>query len=108
MEVNDKNFDILFSKYNKYVILIDFWASWCRPCKLLSPIIDYIEKKYKKQLYVFKINIDNNTLLSEKFNIQSIPTLIFFLNGIEKERHIGSISKENLEKKIKNYFFNKK
>ena len=87
----------------KGIVLIDFHAHWCMPCVIMSPIVDEISKKFRDKLKVGKINIDNNPELAQKYNIRSIPNFILFKNGKIIEQFIGSISKEEFEKKIKRH-----
>lgn len=80
----------------KYVI-IDFWAPWCSPCKMLKPIIEEVEKEFQNITFL-KINVDENEEICKKYNIMSIPTLIFLTDGKEIKRNIGYINKKELKK----------
>jgi len=87
----------------KGIVLIDFHAHWCMPCVIMSPIVDEISKKFRDKLKVGKINIDNNPELAQKYNIRSIPNFILFKNGKIIDQFVGSVSKEEFEKKIKKH-----
>jgi thioredoxin 1 len=78
-------------------VLLDFWAEWCGPCKMIAPILDTIAAEYKDRLRVVKLNIDENPKTPPKFNIRSIPTLLFFRNGSVAAQQVGLISKTQLE-----------
>ena len=94
-------------KFNEFIkkgiVLIDFHAHWCMPCVIMSPIVDDISKKFKDKLKVGKINIDNNSELAQKYNIRSIPSFIIFKDGKIANQFVGSIPKEEFEKRIKKY-----
>ncbi len=79
-------------------ILVDFWASWCGPCKMLSPVISEIAEEYEGKIKVGKVNIDDEGELAIKFGIVSIPTLLLFENGEIKNKLIGYHPKENILK----------
>lgn len=81
--------------------LIDFWAVWCGPCKILEPIVDEVSKKYEGKIKVGKINVDENQELSERFDVMSIPTLLYMKNGQQINRTVGAIPKEQVEKVLK-------
>lgn len=82
---------------NKETVLVDFWASWCGPCRMLGPIMEEVAKEAN----VFKVNVDDNEDLAIKYNISSIPCLIAFKDGKEKERSIGLKSKDEILKMVK-------
>ena len=79
-------------------VLLDFWASWCGPCKMLAPIIDEIAKEYESQIKVGKVNVDEEGELAMRFRVASIPTVILFKDGAAKEVSVGFRSKEELVK----------
>ena len=77
-------------------VLVDFWAEWCGPCKALGPAIDELARDYAGKLKVVKLNVDDNPLVSGKFQIRSIPTLLLFKNGAIAEQLIGLRSKKDI------------
>jgi thioredoxin 1 len=78
-------------------VLLDFWAEWCGPCKMIAPILDAIADEYKDQLRVVKLNIDENPKTPPKYNIRGIPTLLLFRNGTVAAQQVGAVSKAQLE-----------
>src|ERR1044072_5692808 len=78
-------------------VLLDFWAEWCSPCKMIAPILDAIATEYKDRLRVVKINIDENPKTPPKYNIRGIPTLLLFRNGTVAAQQVGAVSKAQLE-----------
>jgi thioredoxin 1 len=77
-------------------VLVDFWAEWCGPCKMIAPVLDDIAKAYEGRLKIGKINIDENTLTPQKFGVRGIPTLMLFKNGELESTKVGAISKSQL------------
>ncbi|MCP5466139.1 MAG: thioredoxin TrxA [Steroidobacteraceae bacterium] len=77
-------------------VLLDFWAEWCGPCKMIAPILDEIANEYQGKLRVAKINIDENPQTPPKFGIRGIPTLILFKNGTVEAQKVGAMSKSQL------------
>jgi thioredoxin 1 len=99
VELTEKNFEAEVRKSAKPV-LVDFWAEWCGPCKMISPIVDEIAKDLDGKLKVAKVNVDDAQELAANFNIMSIPTLIIFKNGEPVEMMVGAMSKEHMMEKI--------
>ena len=99
IELTDANFDLEVLKSDKPV-LIDFWAVWCGPCKMIAPVVEEIAKEYDGKLKVGKLDVDNNPEVSMKFGIRSIPTLMVFKGGKVVEQIIGAVPKRNLVEKV--------
>jgi thioredoxin 1 len=97
---NNTNFkDILASSK---IVLVDFWASWCGPCRMLSPIVDEIAKDFEGKIEVAKCNIDDADEIAAKYGIRSIPTLLFFKDGEVADKTVGFVNKTEIEKRINN------
>lgn len=102
IEINNENFNENIKKYNN--LIIDFWAEWCAPCKIMAPIIEELAKENAGKIVFGKINVDENQEIAAKFFIMSIPTLIFFKNGKEVNRIIGLVPKGNINKEIEKIY----
>ena len=81
-------------------VLVDFWATWCGPCRLLSPVVDKLAEKYAGKMNVVKCNVDESSDIPMKFGIRNIPTLLFFKNGEMVDRLVGAVPQAEIEKKI--------
>ena len=99
LNLNEKNFEEEALKSEKPV-LIDFWASWCGPCKMMSPVIDEIAEEFGETIKVCKVNIDEERNLAAKYNVMSIPTFIALKNGKEVGRTIGVQEKEEITRML--------
>src|ERR1700733_15151359 len=97
--ITDSNFDQEVIKSTAPVVL-DFWAEWCGPCKMISPILEEIATEKNGAVKIGKVNVDNNQELSARFQIRAIPTLLFFKNGEVREQVVGMTSKKDLISKI--------
>ena len=75
-------------------VLVDFWAEWCMPCRMVAPIIEELAEEYKGKVTAVKVNVDNENALAVRYDIMSIPTIILFNNGVEEKRFIGVQPKE--------------
>lgn len=101
--MSDKVIHLSDGDFNKEVlkaekpILVDFWAEWCGPCKILAPILDEIAGDYAAKLVIGKLNVDNNSTIATKYAIRSIPTLALFKGGELIKMHVGSLSKTQLK-----------
>ncbi|MDR0863654.1 MAG: thioredoxin [Candidatus Symbiothrix sp.] len=82
-------------------LVVDFWAEWCGPCKMITPIVEELAAEYADRVVIGKVNVDENDELPTEYGIRSIPTLLFFKGGELIDKHIGVISKDALEEKIK-------
>ncbi|HKG31834.1 MAG TPA: thioredoxin [Nitrososphaeraceae archaeon] len=96
--LTDSNFKNELSKYP--ILLIDFWAPWCGPCKMISPIIEQLAREYTGKVVFGKVNIDENRMITQSFGIQSIPTMIIFKNGKAVDIIVGAIPKAQLETRL--------
>ena len=99
VEVNGNNFqqEVLESSIP---VLVDFWASWCMPCRMLAPTIEKLAEENQDKLKVCKLNTDENQNIAAQYGIQGIPTLIIFKEGKEVGRTVGAMSKEKLQEKL--------
>ena len=95
LNLNQSNFSITIHNENK-LILVDFWAEWCAPCKMLAPILEEISKDLEEKILICKVNLDENQDLASEFSIKSIPTLLLFENGKLKDTKVGLLSKMDL------------
>jgi thioredoxin 1 len=93
--VSDDTFESLVLK-STTPVLLDFWAEWCGPCKMIAPILDEIAKEYSGKLVVAKINIEENSETPAKYNVRGIPTLILYKNGKAEATKVGALSKSQL------------
>lgn len=101
VEFTDANFEELALKSDKPV-LVDFWAEWCGPCRMVGPIVEELANDYDGKAVVGKVNVDHNKEISAKFGIRNIPTIIFLKNGELVDKSVGAVPKNVLSEKIDN------
>ena len=99
LEVNDNNFDEVVLK-SDIPVVVDFWAEWCGPCRMIAPIIDEISKEYSGKALVTKCDVDDSPSVAAQFGIRNIPTVLFFKNGKVADKQVGAVSKKNFADKL--------
>jgi thioredoxin 1 len=82
------------------LVIVDFWAEWCGPCKMIAPLLDELAREYPEKVKIVKVNVDHEQQLAQKFGIYNIPTLLFFKGGTVREQVVGSAAKKVLVEKI--------
>lgn len=98
-ELTDANFQETALE-REGLTVIDFWAEWCGPCRMISPIVEELSKEYTDKVLVGKVDVDNNPEISMKYGIRSIPTILFLKNGEVVDKHVGATTKQVLANKI--------
>ena len=100
LQITDANFEELLGTGKPMVL--DFWAEWCGPCRMVSPIIDELAQEYEGRVTIGKMNVDENDDVVGRFGIRNIPTVIFFKNGEMVDKIVGATSKDKFKEKIEN------
>ena len=98
----DANFESVVLKSDKLAV-VDFWAEWCGPCKMIGPTIEALSAEYEGQAVIGKLNVDENPQISMQFGIRNIPAVLFFKNGQVVDKQIGAVPKSVLDKKIQSH-----
>jgi len=102
LEFSDENFEQEVLKSDK-VVLVDFWATWCGPCRMIAPAVEAIADQYANRAKVGKLNVDQNLSVTSRYNIRGIPTLLLFKNGQIQEQLVGAASKDVIIKLIEKH-----
>ncbi len=101
-EFTDSNFQEAALEGDKLAV-VDFWAEWCGPCRMVTPIIEELANDYDGKAVIGKVNVDHNPEVSMKYGVRSIPTILFIKNGEVVDKHVGTASKASLEEKINSF-----
>lgn len=104
ISITDENFQEMIKNSDK-LILVDFWAEWCNPCKTLAPALEEASNDLGEKIIVYKLNIDENPNTPQKYSVRGIPTIIFFKNGEVVDRQVGVLPKSKLYEKIEDVFY---
>ncbi len=99
IEITDANFEELVLKSDKPV-LVDFWAEWCGPCRMVGPVVEELSKEYEGRAVVGKVDVDSNSAISMQFGIRNIPTILYFKNGQVVDKQVGVVPKAALASKL--------
>jgi thioredoxin 1 len=99
LEITDANFAEVVEKSTQPVLL-DFWAEWCGPCRMVGPVVEELSKDYAGKAVVGKVNVDTNPEISMKFGIRNIPTILFFKDGKVVDKQVGAVPKATLAAKL--------
>ncbi len=103
LEASDGNFDELVLKSDKPVI-VDFWAEWCGPCRMVGPIVEEVGADYEGKVVVAKLDVDSNPGITAKYGIRNIPTILFFKNGELVDKQVGAVPKSTIVNKLEVLF----
>jgi thioredoxin 1 len=99
VEITDANFEEIVLN-SSIPVLVDFWAEWCGPCRMVGPVVDELHKEYEGRAIVGKVNVDENPGISAKFGVRNIPTILFIKGGEVADKSVGAVPKAQLASKL--------
>lgn len=102
LQITDSNFENEVLQSEK-VVMVDFWAEWCGPCRIVGPIVDELAKDYEGKAVIGKVDVDENPGISMRYGIRNIPTILFLKNGEIVDKQVGAVPKSVLEQKLKSH-----
>jgi thioredoxin 1 len=100
--LTDANFDQAVKEASQ-LLLVDFWAEWCSPCRMMAPMVEALAREYSKHVYFAKLNVDQNQLTAMRFRVMSIPNFVLFQNGLQVDQVLGAVGRQGLESLIKRH-----
>lgn len=98
--INEENFN---EKIQKGVVLVDFFATWCGPCRMLAPVLENVKAELGDKVEIYKVDVDESENLARKYGVMSIPSLFVFVDGVEKEHRVGFMDKDSIISFLRNY-----
>ena len=102
LHVTDATFEEVVMKSDK-LVMVDFWAEWCGPCRMVGPVVEQLGDEYPAVLVASKLDVDNNPAIARKYRVMNIPTILFFKNGEEVDKVVGAVPKAKLEEIVQKH-----
>ncbi len=102
IHVTDANFHDVVLKSDK-LVMVDFWAEWCGPCRMVGPVVEQLGDEYPSVLTVTKLDVDNNPLMAREYKVMNIPTILFFKGGKQVDKIVGAVPKSKLEQLVQKH-----
>jgi len=100
LHLTDTSFDTEIGKHKEVLMMVDFWAEWCQPCRAIAPTLEELAQEFKGSVSLAKVNVDDNPRLAARYGVRSIPTILFLKDGKVMDQVIGAVPKSQLKKKL--------